>query len=239
MTIRVSILGCALAVLAVAAGGSGPVAAPQTSPPPAAPAAAPPAAPADMSQLVEQALGHLRARLKLTEEQTARIRPLLAEHMTGVRQMFLEYSDPAGGQLPALMQEFRERRERFRTNLQPILTPPQMQELDVIRKEVDESLRDTICNERLSVLKARLTLTPDQETALRPILMEDFEKKRDLVAVMAAPTGGPAARKAPTAQFAAIQSQTEDQMRKILDAKQMAAYESYRDELRAKATDGQ
>src|SRR5215475_100129 len=163
MTTRVRILTCALAVCAAAIGGSGLAAAPQTSPPPAAPAAALPAAPTDMSLLVEQALGHLRGRLKLTEEQTARIRPLLAEHMAGVRQMFLEYSDPSA-QLPALMQEFRERRERFRTNLQPILTLPQMQELDVIRKEVDAALRDTICNERLAILKTRLTLTADQET---------------------------------------------------------------------------
>ena len=239
MTIRVRILGCALAAVAAVIGGAGTVAAPQASPPPAPHAAAPSAAPADMSRLVEQSLGHLRARLKLTEEQTQKIRPLLADHLAGVRQIFLDYSDPSGAQLPALMQEFRERREHFRTDIKPILTPQQMKEFEVIRKEVDTALRDTVSDQRLAILKTRLTLTSDQETRLRPILMEDFEKKRQLVAAMTAPTGGPAAKKAPTAQFASIQSQTEDRMKKILDAKQMAAYESYRDELRAKATDGQ
>ena len=231
-------MNCAVAAFAAVIGGSIARAAPQASPPPA-PAAAPVTPAPDMGSLAEQALSHLRARLKLTDEQSERIRPLLTEHLAGVRQMFMEYSDPGGGQLPALMQEFRERRERFRTNMQPILTPPQMQEFEVIRKEVDVALRDTICDERLSVLKTRLTLTADQATRLRPVLLEDFEKKRDLVAVMTAPAGGPAARRAPTAQFGAIQSRTEDQMRQILDARQMAAYEKYRDELRATAKDGQ
>ena len=186
-----------------------------------------------MARLADEALSHLGARLKLTDDQAGKIRPLLTAHLAGVRQMFMDYSDPGGGQLPALMQEFRERRDRFRTSLEPILTPPQMQEFEVIRKEVDGSLRDTICDERLAILKARLSLTPDQETRLRPILRENFEKKRELVAIMTAPTGGPAARKAPTAQFAAVQSRTETQLRQILNAQQMAAYEAYRDELRA------
>src|SRR5262245_10267016 len=235
MTIRFLVPACAIVVAGLVAAIGGPLAAAEPPSSAATPSAAAAAQPPDMGQLADEALRELGGRLKLTGDQSGRIRPLLIEHMTAVHKLFADYTDASGASLPGLMQEFRERRERFKSNLKPILTPPQMQEVEVIRKEVDEALRGIICDERLAALKPRLSLTADQETRLRPILQEDFEKKRNLVAVMTVPTGGPAARKAPTSQFEAIQSATEGQMRKVLSPEQMAAYETYRNELRAQA----
>ena len=73
---------CCLAALAVA------VADPQA--PPAAPTkpAAETASEPDMNALADQVLAQLRGRLKLTDDQIVRIRPLLVDHLGKVRQMF-------------------------------------------------------------------------------------------------------------------------------------------------------
>ena len=211
--------------------------------PPAAPAAAAPSAKAgseaagepDMNALADQALAQLSGRLKLTNDQAGRIRPLLADHLGQVRQIFKDHGDPSGVSFPALIQAFSAQRKRFQASLAPILTPDQSKEMEVIRKEVDKSLKDTICNERLAILKDRLSLSGDQEARLRPILSEDFEKKREIVAMMTAPTGGPAVRRTAHPEIEAIQKETEARLRGVLNADQMKAYEAYRDELRAGA----
>jgi len=208
--------------------------------PPAAPtkAAAEAASEPDMNALADQALAQLRGRLKLTDDQIARIRPLLADHLAKVRQMFKDHGDPSGVSFPALMQEFRDRRARFQASLAPILTPAQSAEVDVIRKEVDQTLKDTICDERVAVLKGRLGLSGDQETRVRPILCEDFEKKREIMSILTAPTGGPAAGRTSHPEIEAIQSATEARLRQVLNADQMKDYEAYRDEQRAGAQQG-
>ena len=136
------------------------------------------------------------------------------------------------------MQEFRDRRARFQASLAPILTPAQLTEVEVIRKEVDQTLKDTICDERVAILKGRLGLSGDQATRVQPILCEDFEKKREIMSILTGPTGGPAARRTAHPEIEAIQSETEARLRQVLSAEQMRAYEAYRDELRAGAQQG-
>ena len=235
MTIRVSSLCGAIALLAVLPWATARAATAQASPPgTSTTAAAAPTSP-DMAELAEQALRQVHDRLKLNDVQATHLRPLLTDHLARLRQLFADYSDHSGAGLPALMQEIRDRRDRFRASLDPILTPAQMKEYEVIRKEVDEQLKSTICDARLAVLKARLSLSPVQETRLGPILREDFEKKRGILAIMTVPTGGPAARRTATPEFRAIQSETEAQVRQVLHPEQMAAYEAYRDELKTRA----
>jgi hypothetical protein len=237
MTNRSTTLTIALAAaltLAVAA----PAAAPQ--PPAAKPAAAPSAAPAapqqfDADKLAGQALGQVRARLRLTDDQIVRIKPLLADTMTKLRQTLIDYSSPDGVMFPALVEEFRGTREAFRKNLEPILSPDQMKEFMVIRHETDQQLRDTICDARLAGIKPRLSLRPDQEQPVRAILCQDFENKRDLVAGMTTSSGGPAVPRSPAPLFQKIQDDTEARLKQALTPEQMKAYEAYRDELKAKA----
>ena len=123
-----------------------------------------------MNALADQALAQLKGRLKLTDDQITKIRPLLVDHLGNVRRMFKDYGDPSGVGFPALIQEFRDRRARLKASLDPILTPAQRSEMEVIRKEVDQQLKDTICNERVAELKGRLSLSGDQEARVRPIL---------------------------------------------------------------------
>ncbi|HYV84590.1 MAG TPA: hypothetical protein VFB49_01655 [Patescibacteria group bacterium] len=205
--------------------------------PAAQPAAAAPAAPQpfDADKLADQALHHVRARLKLTEDQMVRIKPLLADTMTKLRQTLIDYSSPDGVMFPALVQEFRDTREKFRGSLEPILSPDQMKAFMVIRHETDQQLRATICDARLAEIKPRLSLRPDQELPVRTILCQDFESKRDLVAGMTTSTGGPATGRPATPLFQKIQDDTEARLKQVLAPEQMKAYETYRDALKAKA----
>jgi hypothetical protein len=212
-----------------------------------APAGKPPAAPApaataetaapqpfDAAKLADQALGQVRARLKLTDVQIGRIKPLLAENMTKIRQSFAGYWSPDGAMFPALAQEVRGIRENFRASLEPILTPDQMKEFMVIRHEVDQELHDTICDARFAGIKPHLALRPDQEPKVRAILCEDFEKKRDLIAGLTTPPGAPAAPGAPSPQYKTIEDETEARLGQVLTPEQMKAYLAYRGEMKAK-----
>src|SRR5580765_597557 len=235
MTNRSTILTIALAAaLTLAVAAPAPVAA---QAPAARPAAAAPAAPQpfDADKLAGQALGHVRARLRLTDDQIVRIKPLLADTMTKLRQTLIDYSSPDGVMFPALVEEFRGTREAFRKNLEPILSPDQMKEFMVIRHETDQQLRDTICDARLAGIKPRLSLRPDQEQPVRAILCQDFENKRDLVAGMTTSSGGPAVPRSPAPLFQKIQDDTEARLKQPLTPEQMKAYEAYRAELKAKA----
>jgi len=241
MTHRISKLtGAFAAALVVLAAGLAPAAAQAPAAKPAAPPAAAPAAPAeaqafDAAPLADQALGQVRVRLKLTNTQIVRIRPLLMDTMTKLRQTLIDYSSPDGVMFPALVQEFRGTREKFRSSLEPILSPEQMQEFMVIRHEVDAQLRDTVCDARLAAVKPRLALRPDQDQPVRDILCKDFEAKRDLVAGMTTSSGGPAAPRPPAPLYQKIQDETEARLKQVLSPEQMKAYEAYRDELKAKA----
>lgn len=207
-----------------------------SSAPVGAAAPAPSAAPAspDFKALADQALAQVKERLKLTDDQIVKIRPLLADHLAAVRQIFADYGDPSGVSFPALIQAFRAQRSRFQTSLVPILTPAQNAETEVIRKEVDQKVKDTICDERVASLKGRLTLSDDQVTKVRPILCQDFEKKREVMGLMTT-AGGPATRRSARPEIKAIQENTESQLRQVLSADQMKAYVAYRDQLTAAA----
>jgi hypothetical protein len=180
-----------------------------------------------------QALALATQRLHLTPEQTAKVKPLLDAHVRKMRGLFEEYTGGGAAVLPSFMQEFRKSREDFRAGLQPILTAPQKTEFDTLRKEVDESLRDLVVEKRLATLKAPLTLTPEQESTLHPILKDDFEKKRALLALTTGPTGGPQASPQWLGdEVKKVQAETETRLASVLSPEQM---KSYRDRLAALA----
>jgi hypothetical protein len=200
-----------------------------------APAAATTAPPFNAEALANQAIAQVRDSLHLTDDQAARIQPLLAEHMTRLRQTLIDYSDPSGSEYPALMQEFKARRDAFQASMSTILDPGQMKEFAIIRQQVDGQLKEAVCAARLQAVSARIALRPDQQKSVGTILCDDFEKKRTLISGMTTSSGGLAVRQSPTPAFQAVQDATEVQLRKVLTPEQMKAYEAYRDGLKEKA----
>ena len=171
-----------------------------------------------------QALALARARLQLTPYQTERIKPLLDAHVKKLRALFESYTGAGAAVMPSFLQEFKQTRDDFRANVHPILSESQRAGFDQLRKEVDEALRDLICDQRIAALKGRLTLSPEQEAALRPILKDDFDKKRELLALHTAPTGGPQGRQWGADEMNKIQLGTEGRLRGVLSPAQMQTY---------------
>jgi hypothetical protein len=231
----------AAALVALAAGlapasAQAPAANPAAAPAPATstqPATA--SQPFDAARLADQALAGVRVRLNLSNDQIVRIKPLLMETMAKLRQSMIGYYSPDGAMFPALVTEFRATRETFRASLEPILSPDQMKEFMVIRREVDQAVRDTVCDARLAEVKPRLALRPDQEQPVRGILCDDLVRKRDLAIDMTTSSGGPVAPVTPTPLYQKIQDETDARLKQVLSAEQMKAYEAYGAELKARA----
>ncbi len=218
-----------LAITAAVAADPAPAAA--ANPAPATTQAAAPS----MEMLADQALANVRERLHLTGDQVTRIRPLLIEHFGALRGLLVEYSGAGGPSLPALMQEIRETRTRFQTNLEHILTPAQMKEALVIRQEIDQKIKDTVCDEAVAALKQPLSLTDDQVPRVRPILCDDFERKRAVLAAQTGSTGGPVTRRPVLPEIQKIQADTAARLGQVLSAEQMKQYEAVRAAARQKA----
>lgn len=198
-----------------------PAAAPASAAAPAAPAAS---APMPEDEASAQALALAVKRLSLTEKQTAKIKPLLAAHVTRLRKLMADYTGAGANVMPSFLEEFTATRENFRNSVLPILTDPQKVQFDVLRQEVDAALRDQICDYRVASLKDRLALTPEQQAAIRPILKGDFEKKRALLAVHTAPTGGAQSRRFLSDQAREVQAATEVNLATVLSPEQMKTY---------------
>ena len=212
--------GCAVAQTS-AAKPAAPAATPAPAAAPAAPAAS---APMPEEEASAQALALAVKRLSLTEEQTAKIKPLLDANVKRLRKLMADYTGAGASVMPSFLQEFTATRENFRNGVLPILTDPQKVQFDTLRQEVDAALRDQICDYRVASLKDRLALTPEQQEAIRPILKADFEKKRALLAVYTAPTGGPQARRPLSDQAREVQAATEVKLATVLSPEQMKTY---------------
>lgn len=213
--------GIALAIMMLAAVGAA-VAGPAATTPTADEAAA-------------QAMALAKERLKLTDDQAAKIAPLMTAHVTRMRALFEEYTGQGVAVLPSFMQEFKATRDRFQANVDPILTEPQRAGFASIRKEVDTALRDQICDLRVSALKETLKLSDAQVAAVRPILLEDFDRKREILAFHTAPTGGPETRRPLFAEAGKVQEETERRLQGVLTPDQMKAYLADRERKRESA----
>ncbi len=184
---------------------------------------------------IDQLMIVLKQRLDLRDDQAETIRVLLPEHLKKLRGVLVEYSSGSPVALPALLTEFEGTRDAFRDRLAPIFTEDQMKELAVIRKEVDESIRNTICDEKIAFLKTRLELSDDQAVTIRPIILDDLKRKRELMSIHTSGDGGPRTRRALWPEIQKVQDGTEKRLAEIFTAGQMKEYSAYLDEMRRSA----
>jgi hypothetical protein len=184
------------------------------------------------SEHVEEALVVLRARMKLSDDQVEKMRPLMLDHFKALRAILESYVGQSAVILPSVMHEFQGRRDQFQKEVAPFLTEEQREEFLVIRKEVDLAIRDLICNKRVDSLKKRLKLSEAQVTEVRPIIIDDFKRKRTLMSIHTSETGGPAVRRPLAPEYQKIQAETDERLRTVLSAEQMKEYSVYMDERR-------
>ena len=91
---------------------------------------------------------------------------------------------------------------------------------------------DLVCDQRVAVLKDRLKLSDEQAAAVRPIVCDDFERKRAILSFHTSQTGGPRTRRPLGPEYQLVQDDTENLLKRVLTADQMKAYSKHLEEQR-------
>jgi hypothetical protein len=65
------------------------------------------------SKHTEEALAIARSRLKLSDDQVEKVRPLMRDHFKELRSILESYTGQSAAILPSVMHEFQGRRDQF------------------------------------------------------------------------------------------------------------------------------
>lgn len=191
----------------------------------------------------EEEFDHLMAlmtqRLSLSPHQVEMIRPRVKEHLEGMRELFASYRYGGAASIPALMQEFEEMRQDFRSDMDIHLHDQQMVELAKIGDEVDETIRDTVIDFRVDNMKEHLHLSEEQVPAVRSIVAENFDERDRLMSFHVDQAGGGARLQSNLGpEVKKADEKMEKQLAEVLTKAQMDAYhkllEEWRQDLREK-----
>jgi Spy/CpxP family protein refolding chaperone len=192
--------------------------------PDAAPAPAAAAAPIDWALQADHALTAVKPQLQLSDAQVAQIRPLLIHYLPKLRDLFDSYAGHGVESGSALITHFREAREAFKHNLDPILNDAQKQQFLVLRHEVDGEIRKEFIAARLGWYRRTLGLDDAQIEKIRPIVTDHFDKQLEILTMHADSPSGPAAAAPMGPQLQMAQQATDDRLRGVLTPQQMETY---------------
>ncbi len=176
----------------------------------------------------EQLMAHMTQRLGLNPEQAEKIRPRLKEQLEEMRELFASYRYGGAGSLPSLMQEFDEMREDFRVDMDVHLTDQQMLVFLELRKEVDESIRDTVIDYRLNGMRESLGLSNEQVAAVRPIVADNFDERGKLMSHHIDQAGGGARlRRNLGPEVRQVDEKMDNRLQGVLTKAQMNQYHKF------------
>lgn len=196
----------------------------------AAPDAAPAAAPAaagntiDWAQQTDNALAAVRPQMQLSDAQVTQIRPLLLAYLPKLRALFDSYAGHGVEAGSALITQFREAREVFRHNLDPILNDAQKKQFMVLRQQVDGEIRKEFIEARLGWYRRTLGVDDAQVEKLRPIVTDHFDQQMQILSMHADTQSGGAATRTLDAELQKVQQATDARLRGVLTPQQMDAY---------------
>ena len=195
---------------------------------------------AQATEPLEERLQETKSRLVLTEEQLTKVRPILQEHFAAQRAILDQYDigrgkRPDAQQFRALRRALDASKAQTAKRLAGILSAEQMAEFDKIQAERKKQLYEQFLSKRIEDMGARLVLTEEQLTKVRPILQEHFAAQRAILDQYDIGRG-----KRPDAQqFRALRraldaskAQTAKRLAGILSAEQMAEFDKIQAEQR-------
>lgn len=186
------------------------------------------AAEAGSEEEFEQLMALLTQRLGLSDYQVEVIRPRVREHLEAVRALFAGYRYGGAGSIPSLLQEFQELRDDLRADLDVELDDQQMLGLEKLREEIDATIRDTIVGYRLEMLREKLGLSAEQESAIRPILAENFDERQKLMSLHTDAAGGGARLQRNLGpEIDQADNRMEQKLQGVLTKHQMEAYSAW------------
>ena len=99
--------------------------------------AQPPEGRRDPKQMIDRQVTAMKERLKLTDDQVAKVKPILADSMKSMMEMREKYGRPQPGEGPSeeMMAAMRKNREDTNKKLSEVLTKDQMTEYEKMMSE--------------------------------------------------------------------------------------------------------
>src|SRR5687768_8737612 len=113
-------------------------------------------------------LAQLASRLKMTPEQTEKLRPIIEKEMEELRTARAAHA----ADTPRMLGEMKAIHEKYEEQIAAVLTPEQLGEWQKIKEQ------RVARAEHLAQIQSRLKLTPDQTDALQPILQQEMDELR-------------------------------------------------------------
>ena len=168
----------------------------------------------------ENALAIAKERLKLTDQQTRELRPLFEKRVEALRKL----RNPSGGG-ESLWRELHDSREKFENGLQRVLSPEQLRLVPELHAELENDALARLREQQSNDISQRLKLTKDQADQVRPVLDQDFDQKVALVRNFRKDQSK--GQETLSKALEIIDDDTEAQLDRILDDKQMSELRHY------------
>lgn len=179
-----------------------------------------------------QFLTDLRERLKLTEDQTAQIRPLIQEQVQNLRDLMEQYKTQGIAGRQSLQAEIQKFREEVKSKITPLLTDAQKQELQKYYEEIREKANETVKEGIVKNFADRLKLTQEQLKQVTPVLKENIEKRRELVEKFQ--EQGREAIKSFREEHQKLEEETAQRLKDLLNSDQLKELQELQEELKEK-----
>lgn len=128
-----------------------------------------------------QVLTNLQEQADLNDKQVERLRPLLEKHREKLRKILAKYEGKSVEEARPLWTELRSSRREFELRLAEILTTGQLKAVLAVRNEWQQNLLRKVRGEQMHLLEERLSLSAEQSTHMRSIMLSDFEKRNALL----------------------------------------------------------
>ena len=163
----------------------------------------------------DNALATAKERLKLTDQQTKELRPLIEKRVETLRKL----RNPSGGG-ESLWRQLRDSREKFEKELQRVLSPEQLRLVPELHAELENDALARLREQQINDVSKRLKLTTDQANQVRPVLEQDFDQKVGVMRNFRKDQSKD--QESFSKALEIIDEDTESQLDRILDDKQMS-----------------
>jgi len=156
---------------------------------PSAPAFAAPAATAPAAAVPDlagmDASASLAEWLKLTDDQMAKLKPVMETRFTKVDSALAKVEAADEPDVMGFIGEYGKIKKEFNTGVTAILTPDQAKQWDSFKIQLEKELSEAGAHKQLAGLQPQLKLTDDQVTKLTAPMATANQKKIDVLQKLA------------------------------------------------------
>ena len=181
--------------------------------------------PPDWDRQTEQVLISVKEQYGLTDDQVRQIRPLLRAHLPAMRALFDSYVGKSIDAAPAILKQYDELRAGFKASVDPILTEAQRKDFMAIRAEFDAEMKKQFIDARMGWFERVIGVDAAQADKLRPIVVESFEKRLQLLSTSSDTKDPATAQRDMRVQLQVLQGQTDARLKTVLTPEQMGKYQ--------------